>query len=86
MMLSLAEDCGIGKMKVVSNCLNAIRNIDEMPRCPYMMILQEIHEKSKTFKCVRFVHESRETLASAKYAYSWSRSTYVVGLLSCITG
>jgi hypothetical protein len=33
-----------------------------MPRCPYMMILQEIYEKSKYFNYVPFVH------ALAKYA------------------
>jgi hypothetical protein len=38
-----------------------IRNINEMPRCP-MMILQEIYEKSKYFNYVPFVH------ALAKYA------------------
>jgi ribonuclease HI len=70
--LTLAEDIGIDKMNVVSDCLNVIRNIDEMSRCPYMMFLQEIHEKTKAFDCVQFVHEgrecNREAHVLAKYA------------------
>jgi hypothetical protein len=70
--LALTEDCGIDKLIVVSYCLNVIRNINEMPKCPYMMILQEIYKKSKSFEYVRFVHESREynreAHALAKYA------------------
>jgi hypothetical protein len=58
--LAPTEDCCIRKTKVASDCLRVINNIDEMPRRPYMMILQEIHERSKSFDCVRFVHEGRE--------------------------
>jgi hypothetical protein len=43
--LALVEDIGIDKMKVVSDWLNVSRNIDEMSRSPYMMILiqENIH-------------------------------------------
>jgi hypothetical protein len=53
---ALAEDCGIGKVIVASDCLCVIKSINEMPRCPYIMILQEIYEKAKYFDFVRFVH------------------------------
>jgi ribonuclease HI len=69
--LALAEDCGFAKLIVVSDCLNVIRNINKMPRCPYIMILQEIYEKSKSFEYVRFVQNmeyNREAHALAKYA------------------
>jgi ribonuclease HI len=70
--LALAENCGIGKMIVASDCLCVIKSINEMLRCPYMMILQEIYEKAKYFDLVRFVHESRdcnrEARTFAKYA------------------
>jgi len=58
--LALAEDCAIKKMIVVSDCLNVIRNIKKMNRCVYMMILQDIQERSKSFECARFAHEGRE--------------------------
>jgi hypothetical protein len=48
------------------------KNINEMPRCPYMMILQEIYEKAKCFDFVWFIHENRdcnrEAHTFAKYA------------------
>ena len=47
-------------MIVVSDCLNVIRNIKKMNRCVYMMILQDIQERSKSFECARFAHEGRE--------------------------
>jgi ribonuclease HI len=31
--LALAEDCGIRKMLVASDCLNVVKNIKELPRC-----------------------------------------------------
>jgi hypothetical protein len=58
--LALAEDCCIRKMKVASDCLRVINNINEMPRSPYMMILQEIHERSIPFDFVSFVHEGKD--------------------------
>jgi hypothetical protein len=58
--LALAEDCCIRKMKAASVCLRVINNINEIPRSPYMMILQEIPERSKSFDFVRFVHEGRD--------------------------
>ena len=36
--LALAEDCGIRKVKVASDCLSVIKNIRDKPRCSYMMI------------------------------------------------
>jgi hypothetical protein len=36
--LALAEDCGIRKLKVVSNCLSVIKNNRDKSRCSYMMI------------------------------------------------
>jgi hypothetical protein len=84
---ALAEDCWIGKVIVASDCLCVIKSINEMPRCPYIMILQEIYEKAKYFDFVRFVHESRdcnrEAHTFAKYACTL-RQTCVVGLPSGI--
>ena len=49
--LALAEDCRINKVLVASDCLNVINNINVMPRCVYMMVLQDIHQRSKSFDC-----------------------------------
>jgi hypothetical protein len=49
-------------MTVASDCLiNVIKNIKEMPRCPYMMILQDINVRARSFACVQFAHEGRES-------------------------
>ena len=58
--LALAEDCGIRKIKVASDCLNVVNNIKENPRCSYMMILRDIQERAKAFDCVQFMHEGRD--------------------------
>ena len=58
--LALAEDCGIRKLLVASDCLNVVKNIKDIPRCSYMMILQDIFQRSKSCQYVRFVHEGRE--------------------------
>ena len=57
--LALAEDCGIRSFVVALDCLNVVKNIREMPRCSYMMILQDTHQKSKSFSFVRFAREDR---------------------------
>jgi hypothetical protein len=79
--LALAEDCCIRKMKVGSDCLRVINNINEIPRNPYMMILQEIHERSKSFDFVHFVHEgrdyNRETHILAKHACNLESDQHV---------
>uniref|UniRef100_K4ALN8 RNase H type-1 domain-containing protein n=1 Tax=Setaria italica TaxID=4555 RepID=K4ALN8_SETIT len=59
--LDLAEDCGIKKTTVASDCLNAIKNIKEMARCSYMMIIHSINMRSRSFDYVRFAHEGRES-------------------------
>ena len=46
--LALAQDCAIRRIKVASDCLGVVKNIMEMTRCAYMMILQDIHQRSKT--------------------------------------
>jgi hypothetical protein len=63
----IAEDCGVYRLNVASDCLNVINNIKEMPRCTYMMILRDIYETSKSFDCVRFTHEGREFNREAHY-------------------
>ena len=66
--LALAEDCGIKKMTVASDCLSVIiKNIKEMTRCPYMMILQDINVRAKSFDCVRLAHECRVSNREAHY-------------------
>jgi ribonuclease HI len=40
--LALAEDCGIQRIIVASDCLNIVSNINEMPLCAYVMILKDI--------------------------------------------
>ena len=58
--LALAEDCGIRKVKVASDCLNVIKNIMENSRCSYMIILRDIQERAKTFDYVQFAHKGRD--------------------------
>jgi len=58
--LALAEDCGIRKVKVASDCLNVIKNIMENSRCSYMIILRDIQERAKVFDHVQFAHEDRD--------------------------
>ena len=65
--LALAKDCGIRKMTVASDCQNVIRNIKEMTRCSYMMIIQSIDVMSKSFDYVCFTHEGRESNGEAHY-------------------
>jgi hypothetical protein len=48
---ALAEDRGIRKLKVASDCLSVIKNIRDNCRCSYMMILQDIQERTKLFDC-----------------------------------
>jgi hypothetical protein len=66
---------------VASDCLRVINNINEMPRSPYMMILQEIHERSKSFDYVHFVHEgkdcNREAHILAKHACNLESGRHV---------
>ena len=74
-VLALAEDCGIRKIIVASDCLNIVRNISEMPLCTYVMILKDIQERAKSFDYVRFAHEgsrecNREADRLAKYVCS----------------
>ena len=65
--LALAQDCAIRRIKVASDCLGVVKNIKEMTRWAYMMILQDIHRRSKTFDCVRFAHEGRDFNRKAHY-------------------
>jgi ribonuclease HI len=79
--LALAEDCGIRKIIVASDCLNIVRNISEMPLCTYVMILKDIQERAKSFDYVRFAHEGRECNREAdrlvKYACSLEDGRHV---------
>jgi hypothetical protein len=65
--LALAEECGINKMIVALDCLSVIKNIKEMTRCSYMMILQDINVRAKSFNYVQFAHEGRESNREAPY-------------------
>jgi hypothetical protein len=69
--LDLADDCALRKLKVAS----------DMPRCAYMMVLQDIHERAKSFECVRFAHEGRDSNRDAhslaKYACSMGAGRHV---------
>jgi ribonuclease HI len=79
--LDLADDCALRKLKVASDCLSVVKNIKDMPRCAYMMVLQDIHERAKPFECVRFAHEgrdsNREAHSLAKYACSMGAGRHV---------
>lgn len=59
--LVLAEVCGLRDICEASDCTNAAKNIKDMPRYEYMMILQDIKEKENIFDRVHFVHEARES-------------------------
>jgi ribonuclease HI len=63
--LALAEDCGIQRIIVASDCLIIVRNINEMPLCAYVMILKDIQERAKSFDYVCFAHEGRESNTEA---------------------
>jgi ribonuclease HI len=65
--LALAEDCGIKKITVASDCLNVIKNIKDMSRCSYMMIIQSINGRARSFDYVRFAHEGRDCNREAHY-------------------
>jgi hypothetical protein len=58
--LALAKDYGIHKLLVASDCLNVVKIIKEIPRCSYVMILQDIFQRLKSCQYVWFVHEGRE--------------------------
>jgi hypothetical protein len=79
--LALAEDCGIRKMLVASDCLNVVKNIKELPRCSYTMILRDIFQRSKSCRYARFIHEgreyNREAHCLAKYACTLGESRHV---------
>lgn len=47
--LVLAEDCTLWRVQVASDCQNMVKNIQKMPRCSYMMIFQDIKERSESF-------------------------------------
>jgi len=47
--LVVAEDCGIHKIKVASDCLNVINNIMENSICSYTMILRDMKKEKKFF-------------------------------------
>ena len=79
--LALAKDCGIKKMTVASDCLNVIKNIKEMTSCSYMMIIQGINMRLRSFDYVRFAHESsdsnREGHCLAKHVRTLGPGRYV---------
>jgi hypothetical protein len=63
---------------VASGRLRVINNINEIFRSPYMMILQEIHERLKSFD---FIHEgkdcNREAHILAKHACNLESGRHV---------
>ena len=79
--LALAEDCGIRSFVVALDCLNVVKNIREMPRCSYMMILQDIHQRSKSFSSAQFAHEgrnfNREAHMLVKFACTLGSGRYI---------
>jgi hypothetical protein len=79
--LALAKDCGIRSFVVATDCLNVVKNIREMPRCAYMIILQDIHQRSKSFSSVQFAHEgrnfNREAHMLAKSTCTLSSGRYI---------
>jgi ribonuclease HI len=63
--LSLAEDLGITKMEVTTDCVEVINMLKEKSLCSYSTILHEIAQKSRSFEVISFKFESRETNGDA---------------------
>jgi hypothetical protein len=63
--ISLAEDLGITKMMVSSDCLEVINMMKEKSLCSYRAILHELEIKSNMFEEISFIHEGRDTNVDA---------------------
>lgn len=63
--LALAQDLNILAVKVASDCLEVVTNLQRKVICPYAMILQEVEDRTKHFNQVNVVHERREAVAEA---------------------
>jgi hypothetical protein len=59
--LTWAEDLGISKLIISSDCLDVINMMKEVNLCRYSSILLEVKERSRGFEDVRFRYDSRET-------------------------
>ena len=56
----IAQDLDIGKVKVVSDCMEVVTNFQQKAKCSYSMILREVEDSAKLFTLVDVVHEYRE--------------------------
>ena len=59
--LALASDLLLQRIMVASDCINAIRSIQEESMGQYGQITKEIRATSEQFAKVEFVHERRES-------------------------
>ena len=66
---------------MASDCLNIVRNINEMSLYTYVMVLKDIQGRAKSFDYVCFPHEGRECNREAdrlaKYACSLGAGRHV---------
>ena len=80
--LALASDLLLQKIRVASDCANAIRSIQEESMGQYGQITKEIRATSEQFLKAEFVHECRE---SNHDAHSLARSA-IHNSLGCVSG
>ena len=58
--LALANDLGLHRVRLASECTNAVRSIKQTTRGVYGQIIKEIREDVAAFHEMDFVHERRE--------------------------
>ena len=64
--LALASDLLLQRIRVASDCVNAIRSIQDKSMGKYGQITKEIRATSEQFAKVEFVHERRESNLDAQ--------------------
>ena len=64
-VLHLPKIFNILAVKVASDCLGVVTNLQRKAIFPYAMILQEMGDRTKHFNQVNVVHERREAVGEA---------------------
>ncbi|KAK1644381.1 hypothetical protein QYE76_062186 [Lolium multiflorum] len=83
--LSLALDLQLTKIKIASDCLEVIINLNNKVPCRYVMVLKEIEYRSSLFQVASFSHEFRESngdahsLVKAVVSLPAGRYTWLLG-------
>lgn len=59
--LALANDLALRRVRMASDCANAVRSVAQDTRGAYSQIIQEIKTDATWFQAMEFVHERRES-------------------------